>query len=476
MCALAGRCELDAARAYNRAAKALHGSAAKLNLLPDKETVGVETKNVALTSGMTHIEDGGMKGAVSDAQEGGKGETDEHRAAPAVNASSGANEGVTIKSTPTVVSLKLEDVGKEANATPTWNTSSSSGGVGTLGVDGNVEAYGVGAQFEPIAGLMNATMADFSVGIGGTQNESMNSPPTDVRVIGNDFPFLPELDFRDLEEIPMSAGPSLADDSNWKAASSEADIRLSSEISRSGDSFSRISGDGKVSLPLEQELTPDLEKFTRAGDVSAGEIDVSEVPSSMPLQVDRLTSSSGLHDTKRLSAAAAAPTPDAAATPDAFSEGPVLSSSHSGLKPCFAEEAGGSSQTFLALPDAKLQTVSSGFDGPSPLQTLEETNLSDVGAVAVLPPGATASVDHEVISGEGGVIELGADEGTGDSYGRDGDAWRLRAPEGTGSSAWEKAGEDLYEENLKGVVDVRCVSPNAGVDTPLCVAIIGREC
>lgn len=437
MCTSTGRCELDAARAYNRAAKDLHGAAAKLNLLPDEGTVGFETKNITITHGMTHIEEGGTKGAESEPQEGEKGKTDEHRAAPAVNASSGANEGVTIKSTATGVSRKA------VNDTPTRNTSSSLSDVGTSDVDSKVEAYDVSTQSEPIEGLTNAATADFGVGIGGTQNESMKLPPADGSVVGSDSPFLPELDFRDLEEIPMSAGPSLTDDSTWKAASSEAHSHLSPEISRSSDSFSRISdGVDKVSLSLEQGLMSDLGKKYKVVDISAEEIDVSEIPSSMPLQSDRFTSSSGLRDTKCLS-------PAMAVTPDASREGPVLSTSQSDLKPCFAEEPGGS-----ALPGAELQTVSS-----SRLQTLEDTNSFDLGAVAVSPPEANASAHHDVIPGEGGVIN----EGTGGSGGRvAGDAWCPRDPVGTGGWAWDKTGEDLYEEKLKGVVDVRCVSPNGG--------------
>lgn len=441
---------MDAARAYNRAAKDLHGSAAKLNLLPDEGTVGFETKTVAVTSVITRIEDRGTKDAESDPQEGKKGETDEYLSAPAVNAS-GANEGVAIESTATVVSSKLEDVGQAANATPTRNATSSLSDVGTLNVDGNAEAYGVGAQTEPIEGLTNATTADFGVGVGGTQNESINLPPAEVSVIGNDSLFLPELDFRDLEEIPMSAGPSLTDDSTWwQGASSEAHGRLSSEINRNSESFSRISDGGtKVSLPLELELTSDLEKIAKVGDVSAEEIGISEIPSSMPIQSDCITSSSGSRDTKCLP-------PVMAVTPDASREGPVLSSSQSDLKPCLAEEPGGSSQTLLALPGAELKTASFGFDGPSRLHTLEDTSSLDHGAVAVSPPGATASAHNDVISGEGGVIN----EGTGDSGGRDENAWCARAPVETGGWEWDNTGEDLYEEKLKGVVDVRCVSTN----------------
>ena len=464
------RSELDAARAYNRAAQALHGSAAKLNLVPDEEiTAGHKPeKNVLSAASAETLGEGeSARGVVPDVQECAAAsgplalnETQRHDSvAPAFPAMYGTGEGKASTSSATAADSRVSDAGRDDNTAAARNSTSSLKGAGaTAGTDDRIEVHRVDARSVSTVELANETAVDVHIDVGvGVDPGNRGSGITDmiaVDPVGTGSSVLPELDFRDLEEIPVSTGPSLWEDS---ASSRFIDENNSGGASASSFSFGQATNPFVRHDPSQQELAAtnsNLKDGAGVGNVTAEEVKVTEVPSSMLLHGDEARALSPspreVHDVKR--SAAAVMIPGVKAIPDASSAGP-------------AERARVYLESSPSEPaPTERQVVGAGADPPStsrPPEAMDGLGLESTAVgVAVLHPEGAASSDNEAVHGEsdvpamhGPVAVAGGDGSEEDVV----DAWVSTSPSTAGIVGWERdeAGDGLYEEKLKGVVDVR---------------------
>ena len=295
---------MDAARAYNKAARALHGSAAKLNTLPidapaaaaaaavlppvlaEAET-NTEPEAAAKTTEATAAETAAVKAAKAAATaEATEAETAQAAAAEekaaAAKASAAADEAAAEETTAAAAAKSEES----ATATTDLSAPTATGKGGTerpqpAGPDktdtSNLKPTKAKDHNDPnpspaveSGGVLHETSSDLPlnpdpaplspVGTSSTTGqeqapaaEAGRAPPdtgvameagalanvTDpVDLSGDCFP--PELDFRDLEEIPESSGASLL----WDAELDSAWVGSGSESSGSAAAASRVEDSG----------------------------------------------------------------------------------------------------------------------------------------------------------------------------------------------------------------------------------------
>lgn len=195
----AARSELDAARAYNKAARSLHGSAAKLNLLPESAAAPQEPAGTAAEAAAT-LEEAAAEAAAATERSAVAAAlaSIELEAAEAAKAATGASatsesRGKGRSSKSELSGIVKEDTGKE--------TAINGRGVGSLSeTPATVSSTPVEAEAE-----MSTARAEVVVDA-GSSCASTAAPAT-----ATDWGHPGELDFRDLEEIPEAKGTPLWD-------------------------------------------------------------------------------------------------------------------------------------------------------------------------------------------------------------------------------------------------------------------------
>lgn len=282
-----------------------------------------------------------------------------------------------------------------------------------------------------------------------------------------------ELDFRDLEEIPESAGPSLWDDAEvepaWMVAS-KVEVAGGDPV-RSGSSDNNASAVVKDSGTQGEEGTPkasdlgELEGIMQGGrdaegvsTATAAAPTAAEPPLTMPTDGDMslLPSSTAAPTTPRLAAQAIAAVghessevglvqaPPLSAAPEELAHSSI-SSSHPTERPGLAADDP------LLKPTAPEGSTDDTVTCTDPGMRAAK----DIGG-SEEPPRVEGPLQASVVV-EGKLENAEKDgAGRGEEEEEEKNAWLGAAATG-GNRGWQRdeTGDEFYEEKLKGVVDVR---------------------
>lgn len=497
------RSELDAARAYNQAARNLHGSAAKLNSLPEdlSPPADVTPKEEENT---VYIDAGGIDNILRHG-ENVKASRNEDEIRPPSTEHTGGGMMTDSRPGDTIAT------GAADPAPPPIAAESATDGTKTID--------------EHAKPAVSQTSSTHGLQLSAPETASM-TVSTSTDPVGEDKTYQEEpLDFRDLEEIPESTGPSLwdttLDGTRWasvsKNAFEHAAVVESSWKSHSASSAIIESDDGvkkgaAVHAPGVNHT--DIQGMDDVGGVQAeiaSATGTTPPPIPPPPVLDEAISQisqSGIAST----------TPRAAAAAIASVAGPV-STSASGRR--FELASSSATDTPGDHSSADVTDAAAAADASLPLSSpLMEEHTADVLAASATDPAAVsekadplkslrssqegraiASIDqidasaastaHSPIAGVTGAEAADAsatpreEAHTGDesepppipalppavaaeweearhamgerAAGGEGEAWQQAiATSGIGGWDRDETGSEFYEERLKSVVDVRC--------------------
>lgn len=501
-----GRCELDAARAYNQAARSLHGSAAKLNLLPDEAqqstiapsapsaTPGLQDEGGVdtLQDGTPRVENSGGTDGIAE-QHVAKDENISARAAASTTTEAGAeakieigtevgDDTTTAVETPPVEESRLPGVDRNASSVAAATQSSAEVSFAPEPLPPSfqvaeheapateIEGMGQGAGIEDIGSRAVSSAVD-AAALTGTGGKAIDTQPA----------FPEELDFRDLEEIPISTGPSLWDtklDSAWVIASADGGCTAGGDSSVDAPVHDGMVGGRGSGLFMEdaaarREEARGLVPGEPGGPDGNGDLHGAAVGGPEAAVIPLVMRSDEPLVFRPPSTTATTPHAAAAAmasVPGQSEAGPARSGVQPGSNPPAAAEAqdlGSSSSWHPAERPAATagdQRLESGPPGAVVSMPITAPGGGTAADAVISESEATAGVDGHLLLPAGKIAVAGWEEarqgdmesveGAGEEGGQ---AWLRAAAPGGGGWERDETGDEFYEEKLKGVVDVRCV-------------------
>lgn len=466
------RSELDAARAYNKAARSLHGAAAKLNLLPDEAPATASTSALApkapLQTALEEKEKSPRLAAAATApapppapeaaRSLAAGRSSHAPLGSAVEAHAneesrgGAGAAADLYYPAELDFRDLEEI-PETTGPPLWDNDpklesawaarpepagagDGSSSAASVDVDGKRRSVGTSTMAQAESGRGSLSESLFVEDAGPIEEDGEGRVDGGVLRLGEGDGALPKDDGISAYPRPDPVAPATAKKTSRAAAA------VAGMASVGGEAVEAVGG-GRRQQRLSSSLaSSQADAATGMATAAAAPRPPAGTTAASPGTAAPAVGAepSGLHPPLP-------PTP----TPPPLAEAEQARSESVSVAVAPAEAAGTATAATAAATDAETVLVPGKGKLASIEPPLSTRSVQDVAANAASEGAGSGESRHQ------GSGQIGSTGGDGD--GRGGEDWGIKgALPGVAGAEWERdeAGDELYAERLNSVVDVRC--------------------